>query len=109
MGVGSHSQRRSGRQRIGARGIGGQIPGLQCDVSVAGGWLAAMMAVGLNRAPARATYNLRGNCSRPTVKERTMTTKPNDKNAKVTSKPDELTDDQLNDASGGIIFVGGEP
>jgi hypothetical protein len=38
-----------------------------------------------------------------------MTAKPNDKNVTPTSKPDELTDDQLNDASGGIIFVGGEP
>jgi len=39
----------------------------------------------------------------------TMTKNTNNTNNSVTSENRELTDDELNAASGGIIFVGGEP
>jgi hypothetical protein len=42
-----------------------------------------------------------------TIKEMTVTN--NNKNNSATSENHELTDDELNVASGGIIFVGGEP
>ncbi len=38
-----------------------------------------------------------------------MTTNTNNTNNSATSENRELTDDELNAASGGIIFVGGEP
>jgi hypothetical protein len=44
-----------------------------------------------------------------TIKEMTMTTNANNTNNSATSENRELTDDELNAASGGIIFVGRQP
>jgi len=44
-----------------------------------------------------------------TIKEMNMTRNTNDTNNSATSENRELTDDELNAASGGIIFVGGSP